>query len=234
MKNNYFSGNKHKYMKGSSQFFADYIFSLIKDRSFSNYDTVIELGAGMGRFSTSLFKNFSNVILVEPTGSYSDILTNLFPEANLQVVNAKAEKFLSDYTTDKAIIIFCFHLMHHLTYEQRKEIYRFVKRTGSKCVMVEPNPFNPLVFLQILFHPDMSFPEEKRYLSLTRRKYKEEFVKNGLVMSSFRRICFFPPFVTAILLEKIAWKAVYSLEALSRAFPFISSYQLIICEELVK
>lgn len=231
MKSSYYYGkDKHKYMLCESRVFADYIYSLVSDNSFSNYASAIELGAGMGRFSAAVITNFSNVTLVEPVDDHADTLKKLFPDNGAQIVCAKAEDFLADLTVDEPAIVFCFHLMHHLKREQREAIYQFVKRTGSKCVAVEPNPYNPLILLQIIFQPDMSLAEEMQYLILTHRKYRKEVEKNGLVLSSFRRICFFPPFVTNLLLKRFARPAIAFLEVFNRFLPFLGSYQLIVCE----
>jgi hypothetical protein len=230
MENSYYDTDKHQYMQHRSYLFAEYVYSLISDASFSSYDTAIELGAGMGRFSPSVVMNFSNVTLIEPANSYASLLRDTFSKKNVRVVNIKAEDFLEDYNTDKPVIVFCFHLMHHLKREQREAIYQFVKRTGSKCVLVEPNPFNPLILLQILLHPDMSIGEEIQYLTLTPRKFRQEVENNGLVLSSFSRFCFFPPFATDFLLKTFPRSAVIFFEAFNKVFPFMSSYQLITCE----
>jgi len=229
--NNYYDKGKHRYMYYETDDFANHIFSLIYDDSFGNYDTAVEIGTGMGRFSASVIKNFSNVTLVEPSQAYSEVLKNRFSKSNVFVVNTTAENFLENYETDKPIIIFGFHIMHHLRREQRNIIYHFVKQTGSKCVMIEPNPYNPMIFMQILLNPDMSLSEEMQYLNLTRRKYEKEVEENSLVLSVFKRLCFFPPFVTNFFLNKLPSSVFDFFEASNRFFPFLGSYQLITFEE---
>lgn len=231
MESSYYDVDKHRYMEYGNDLFSDYVYSLISDDSFSNYDTAIELGAGMGRFSPSVISNFTNVTLVEPVNAYSKTLKEKFSKNDVQVIDVKAEYFLAGHTVEKPIIVFCFHLMHHLKPGQRDAIYQFVKRTGSKCVLVEPNPYNPLIFLQIILHPDMSLAKEIQYLTLTRRKYKKEIKKNGLVLTSFKRFFFLPPLLTNFLLKKFPRNAVKFFEVFNKVLPFISSYQLITCEE---
>ncbi len=227
----YYGKDKHKYMQYRSDLFADYVYSLISDESFSNYENAVELGAGMGRFSASVIKSFSNVTLVEPVDAYVDTLNKKFSKNDVHVINAKAECFLTDYKGAKPTIVFCFHLMHHLKREQREVIYQFVKSTGSKCVLVEPNPFNPLFLLQIILNADMSYAEERQYLTLTRKRYRKEFEKNGLVLTSYKRFCFLPPFVTNSLLKKFPRRTIKFFEVFNRVLPFMSFYQLITCEE---
>ncbi|MCK5784864.1 MAG: class I SAM-dependent methyltransferase, partial [Desulfobacterales bacterium] len=226
MTNNYYDSDKHGYMQYSDDRFADYIYSLIADDSFLNYDAAIEFGAGMGRFSASIIKHFSKTTLVEPVPAYTDILKKKFPNNCVRILNCSVEKFLSTQTSYEPALVFCFHLMHHLTYEQRKIIYHYIKKTGSKCVLVEPNPLNPLILLQIIFHPDMSLSEEIQYLSLTYNRYKKEIESSGLTLTSLKRFCFFPPAITNIIYKKTSKHFIASFEALNTILPFMSSYQL--------
>jgi hypothetical protein len=230
MKNKYYDGVKHKYMQHRSHAFADFVYSLIDDSSFSSYKTAVELGAGMGRFSSSIIANFADVTLVEPVHPHTEYLNSLFSNQSVRIVNTEAEEFLSNYQTDTPLVVFCFHLMHHLKPKQRDAIYLFVKRTGSTFVFVEPNPFNPLFLLQILLHPDMSFGEEIQYLKLTPNRYRREIEANGLRLTSTRNICFFPPIVTDFFLMFLPNSVVATFEQLNQIFPFLSSYQLITCE----
>jgi hypothetical protein len=231
MKSSYYDKNKHKYMQqNATGRFAYYVYSLISHESFSNYDKAIELGAGMGRFSAPIVMNFSSATLVEPVTAYADILAQTYSKYHVKVVNLKAEQFLANSPEQRPVILFCFHLMHHLKAEQRQVIYRFVKQTSSKAVLVEPNAYNPLILLQILFHKDMTLSEEIQYLTLTRRAYMNELKNNGLVMKSFRRFCFLPPFVTSFFLQILPQKVVRFFEIFCKIFPFMPCYQLIVCE----
>ncbi|RLB65750.1 MAG: hypothetical protein DRH04_10175 [Deltaproteobacteria bacterium] len=230
MTNNYYDRDKHGYMRYPDDRFADYIYSLIADDSFLNYKTAIEFGAGMGRFSASVIKHFSKTTLVEPVPAYTDILKKKFPNNCVRILTCSVEEFLSTRTSYEPALFFCFHLMHHLTYGQRKIIYHHIKKTDSKCVLVEPNPLNPLLLIQLAIYPDMSFSQEKQYLSLTKRRYKKEIENAGLSLTSFKRICFLPPFILNIILKRFSNHFITSFERLNKIVPFLSSYQLITFE----
>ena len=116
--------------------------------------------------------------------------------------------------------------MHHFKNRQREIINEFEKNTRSKFILVKPNPFNPLIFLQIQIHPDMSLSEEIEYLQLTPRKLRKEFKKAGVHLTSYKQICLLPPFILNIVLRKVPRPVL----KLSMILPFISSYQLIIGE----
>jgi len=228
MKNNYYDEDKHKYMRPDASCFGDFIYFLIDDGSFSSYDTAIELGAGMGRFSTAISTRFVNIILVEPNDVYAALLEEAFPQGgHLKVVQSTAEAFLSARVLERAVVVFCFHLMHHLHPAQRVAVYEFVRETGSSAIIVEPNPYNPLILLQILLHPDMSVAQEIQYLTLTPTRYANELAQNGLTVRRFKRLCLLPPPVTRILLRILPMRVVARLEVFNRLLPFLASYQLI-------
>ena len=232
MINNYYGRNKHNYLHYREDNFANYIYSLIFDDSFLKYERAIEIGAGMGRFSAPIVKEFAETTIVEPVKDYTDILKQKFSKEQVLIVNTSAEDFLSKQTNLSPSIVFCFHLMHHLAYKQRQFIYQFVKRTGSKGVLVEPNPFNPLIFLQTLLNPDMSITEEIQYMSLTHKRYKKEMDRSGLSITSYKRICFFPPFFSNFLLRKFSNYFLRSFEMFNFIIPFMGAYQLICFEEI--
>ena len=230
MGNNYYEKGPHSYLNYESNHFAYYIYESIAEEWFLSFDTAIEIGAGMGRFSAPVVENFSQVILIEPYHSFAEVLRNKFSKNGLQIQEVFAEDFFSDYSVEKPVMIFGFHIMHHLTSDSRRVLYDFVKKTGSTCVFVEPNPYNPLILIQLMVEPDLSYSEEKQYLKLTKRFYHEEFMKNDIVMKSFKRICFIPPFVTHFLLKRIPKRLVSLCEVFNAVLPFFSSYQVIVFE----
>jgi 16S rRNA A1518/A1519 N6-dimethyltransferase RsmA/KsgA/DIM1 with predicted DNA glycosylase/AP lyase activity len=79
--------------------FAEYIFSLINDDSFSDFNSVIELGAGMGRFTAPLIQNFSEITIVEPVTEYFDILKTKFTEL---ITNTGIRKAFEDFDLQRS------------------------------------------------------------------------------------------------------------------------------------
>jgi Ribosomal RNA adenine dimethylase len=232
MINNYYGKNKHDYMRFNDDLFASYIYSLIADASFKKYSSAIELGAGMGRFSCPLVKNFKKITLIEPVSAYTDILKTKFyyTQNKVSIINTDAEDFLQSQLNTEPVLLFCFHILHHLKYRQRKIIYEFVKSTHSKMILVEPNPFNLLILIQILINSDMCLSEEIEYLKLTPYRLRKEFKKAGINFTSYKLICFLPPAFLNILIRKVPKSLIRVTEKFSVFFPFMSSYQLIIGE----
>jgi len=213
--------------------FSMFIHSLLTDKNgcdLSNCDTAIELGAGMGRFSYSLVEKFDKVYLVEPATDYADKLKSTFKQDSVTVFNGTAKDFIKQNTGIKDKIIFTFHLLHHLNQQERRDIFEFVKMTGSKAVFIEPNPHNPLIMLQIIFHPDMKVKEELAYLSLTKEQLTEELASCGLSRTRYFKLCFLPPFLTDLMLRSFLKRTLSGLEKLNGIAPFLGSYQAVYCE----
>ncbi len=230
MTDDYYALGKHSYMRYDNARFASYIYSLVHHPLFQKYDVAIELGAGMGRFSPPLVENFKKVFLIEPSNSYAEFLRKEFAEDKVSVLETVSDEFFcnpGDAGRGPAAV-FCFHLMHHISAAERRKIFDYVREGSSLGIVVEPNPINPLILIQVLLTKDMSFKEEAQYLQLNYRKYKKEIEAAGLRIITYKRLCIFPPFLGNFLVQKFPQRFLRSFEFLSSLLPFLGSYQLII------
>jgi SAM-dependent methyltransferase len=66
-------------------------------------------------------------------------------------------------------------------------------RPGGRAIFVEPNPANPLYYLQILFTPGMRWSAERGILNMRPRRLFAAMQTAGLGNSRLRRFGFFPP-----------------------------------------
>jgi hypothetical protein len=224
--------------------FSEYIFSLI-DRivsdDFKKYNNAFELGAGMGRFSFLLVNNFPRIWLIEPSKAYALTIKKLFSNdcsannvnhrGTVTIVNSTMEEFLKKNDIPERSIFFCFHLLHHLSYGQRKELYSCLAKTDAPTVFVEPNPWNPLIILQLMLYKDMRLKDEFQYLTFTKKKLSREFNMFGLTVETYDRLCFLPPPITkAILKLSFLKKPLLFFEKFRHVFPLLGSYQMFYCK----
>lgn len=229
-KTDYFSKGTHGYLNFESDVYGDYVFSLIKKIAphfFTNPKLAIEIGPGLGRFSCSLVKEFNSVFLIEPSGDFAAALRELFRNNNVNIYEQTADEFFNRHDIPDGSVVIGFHILHHLTRQQRNTLYRFIKEKRIQALFAEPNPLNPLIFLQVTFHPDMDWKEEIEYLRLTKKKLLRELNSSGFKDPQFSRLCFLPPPVTQLMLKTGMKKALPYFEKLNPIFPFMVSYQLV-------
>jgi phospholipid N-methyltransferase len=225
--NEYYSADRHGYLRYDNDRLADYVVGLCLKNIYEEKlpSAAIELGAGMGRFSGPLVRRFSRITLVEPCPSFAELLEERFTSCgNVTISRSSAGEFLRQLPKDRPFTIFVFHLLHHLSEEQRKEIYEFVATTDSVLIVCEPNPFNPLIMLQILLSRDMAWREEREYLRLTPSRYHLEMADTGLEPHGIRSILPVPPALSDLILRKGMEGAIKQLERLLRRLPFAGSY----------
>ena len=212
--------------------FSDYIYSLIIQNildSFEECSTAFELGAGRGRFSYTLVEKFPNTYLIEPSKSYASILKNLFRGKNVKIFNITAKEFFRKDLISGNSVCFSFHLLHHLGTKERKEIFDYIKNTGSKAVFIEPNPWNPLIMLHVILHPAMQVKAEMEYVKLSKHRLVQESESCGLKILHHAKLCFFPPVITNALLHSFLKNALPYFEKYNNLSPFFGSYQLLYC-----
>jgi hypothetical protein len=228
--NDYFSRDTHKYMYCPDGVYSEFIFSLIRKTipvDFKKYQHAFEMGAGMGRFSFALVNNFPRVSLVEPSASYTAVLGELFNQEQVTIVTSTLEEFFEKNSIPDQSIFFNFHLLHHLTFEQRRDYFSCLRKVNAPALFIEPNPFNPLIILQLMLYPDMRMKDEWQYLTLTRKRLSRELNACGLDLAAYNKICILPPPLTKLLLKQPLFrKPLLFLDKMKHLLPFLSSYHL--------
>ena len=89
-----------------------------------------------------------------------------------------------------------FFTLHHLHDPQRcfKAMTRLLK-SGGRLVFLEPNPYNPLYYVQILVTPGMTWQGEKGIIQMRPGIIFRAMQEAGLCRPSMTRFGFFPPFL---------------------------------------
>ena len=184
----------------------------------------------MGRFSFALLEHFKQVYLIEPSESYVSVLNQLFNKEQVTIINTSMEEFFKSTSIPPKSIFFNFHLLHHLTFEQRKIFFTALHAVQTPAVFLEPYPWNPLIILQLLLYPDMRMKDEWQYLKLTRKRLSQELNACGLTVAAYGKLCFLPPPITKIALKSsFMRKPLFALDCLKQVAPFLSSYHVLYC-----
>ena len=229
----YYDQNTHGYMRYDDGAFADFVFDAmvqVMGDDYKDFGTAVELGAGMGRFSFALVSRFRSAVLVEPSRAFAGSLRGLFPQEHVQITNRTADEFFASARIEPGSIFFSFHLLHHLSRQQRAAFFSRIAETGSPAVFVEPNPWNPLLPVQIFSQKNMVIKEEAQYLTLTRRRLSRELSASGLQVRAHAPLCLLPPFAAKRVLKlRDSEKKLLRLERALRLLPFLGSYHFFYC-----
>jgi SAM-dependent methyltransferase len=93
---------------------------------------------------------------------------------------------------DALIGFFTLHHLHDLS--GCLDAMRSLTKPGGRIVFLEPNPLNPLYYVQMLVVPGMSWSGDKGLLAMREREVFEAMRTAGLVEPALERFGFLPPF----------------------------------------
>jgi hypothetical protein len=184
----------------------------------------------MGRFSFRLVEQYPSVYLIEPARAFSAALRELFPQQHVHIADSTAEDYFARNPVPPNAIFYCFHLLHHLSREQRSSLFRLISAARASAVFVDPNPWNPLLLVQPFFDRGMRFREEMQYLLLTRRRLGRELAQGGLRVEHHAALCLLPPFAARkVLARPGGQERLLKIEGWRRLLPCAGSYHFFYC-----
>jgi ubiquinone/menaquinone biosynthesis C-methylase UbiE len=185
---------------------------------------VLEVGCGMGKFTFPLLKRGLKItgldlsqFLLQKLLEYND---NRF---DVQLICSDILEIPDNYNNkfDQVIGFFALHHFHNLpTCYQAMER---VLKPGGSIVFIEPNAYNPLYYLQIIFSPNMSWAGDKGVINMKEKNFVKacEFAK--LEKLETYKYGFFPPFLVN---NKFGNKTEKLIEKLG-LFKSFSAFQII-------
>ncbi|MEX2586628.1 MAG: class I SAM-dependent methyltransferase [Actinomycetota bacterium] len=160
-------------------------------------DRVLEVGCGLGRYTFILAELGVHVegldlspSLIEQLGEINAGRYDL-PVHAYDLVDCPAEMF------GKYDAVIGFFVLHHV-YDLRSCFSAASKlvRPGGRVAFLEPNPANPLYYLQISLTRGMAWTAEKGMLKMTERHLVPAMLEAGFIDIATHRFGFFPPVVT--------------------------------------
>lgn len=90
-----------------------------------------------------------------------------------------------------------FFVLHHLAdlVVSLRAVAALLRPEG-RAVFLEPNPWNPLYYAQVLLTPGMRWEAEKGIRNMRRQKLARACEQAGLRLATLERYGFFPPFIS--------------------------------------
>lgn len=174
---------------------------------------VLEVGCGMGRYTFPLVERGFHVVgidLSQPLLDRLERFNNGQYELELRCLDILDAPRELDATFDAVVGFFTLHHLYAL--EPSYEAMARLVRPGGQVAFLEPNPWNPLYYVQIAVAPGMTWAGDKGILGMRRSTVFTAMDAAGLVDPALRRFGFFPPF-----LANRSWGA--RVEALVERFP---------------
>ena len=152
-------------------------------------EKVLEVGCGMELFTIPLAQKGLQIEGLDVSPHLLEKLqhfTNLIPTHCADLLTPLPE------LKGKFDAVIGFFVLHHLP-DQNKAFQAVsdLLKSGGKILFIEPNPYNPLFYLQILFHPKMRWKNE-RYILKMRRSFLSSAMKE-LIHFKMDRFGFPPP-----------------------------------------
>jgi 2-polyprenyl-3-methyl-5-hydroxy-6-metoxy-1,4-benzoquinol methylase len=186
---------KHAMRPADSHYVQRQVDRLVDFAGLVSGDRVLDVGCGMGRYTFALA---DRGLMVEGI-DLSQSLLERFQEFDggrygiplhcgdiLDPPDELRERF------DGVIGFFTLHHLHDLTACLRA--MRTLAKPGGLIVFLEPNPLNPLYYIQMLVVPGMSWSGDKGLLNMRGKTVFGAFRAAGLVEPALERFGFLPPF----------------------------------------
>lgn len=194
----YYSGPpKKKMVPSASQYLRRQLSNFLAETDLQPSDQLLEIGCGMGRYTLLLAEQHFQVTGLDLSPTLLGYLENYNAgrfEIPLVCGDIIDDTLDLSNSFDAAIGFFVLHHLHDLA-ACFSGMGRFVKG-GGLIAFLEPNPLNPLYYVQIATSPTMTWAGDKGILQMRPNIIREGMARAGIELQSVKRFGFFPPFVT--------------------------------------
>ena len=187
--------NKRTMVPVDSPYLERQVDSLVEFGNISPADRILEVGCGMGRYTLLLAKRGMQVegldlspVLLERLREYGAGRFN----GPLYAADIEHPPLELSGRFDVVLALFALHHMHDLS-TAFASMFRLVK-PGGRVVCLEPNPYNPLFYVQMVITPGMSWKGDGGIVRMRPRKIGWALREGGFVRPEFARFGFLPPF----------------------------------------
>lgn len=187
-------------------------------------DRLLEIGCGMGRYTIPLARQGWRLEGTDLSPHLLQMLREYAPDLDLPLhaCDVTEPDFAGPFDA-----VLGFFVLHHLgDLEGTFRAVRALLKPGGRAVFLEPNPWNPLFYVQILLWPNIRWEAEKGLLQMRSAVLDPAMRRAGLMPLPVRRFGFLPPF-----LRNTGWGGPLEerLERIPLLQPFLP-FQLFVAE----
>lgn len=192
----YYENNQKRTMQRVDSFYVRHkIDWMVRFSMLEKKQSVLEVGAGLGKFSVPLLRDgydvtcldLSPVMLEDMRRSVPDLSVETIASDVLEVGSATSKTF------DRVIGFFVLH--HFLDLDATFDALIKVMNPGAVVAFLEPAASNPLYYLQVTFTPGMTWRAERGLLNMRASRVLPAMGKAGLTDLESSSFGFFPPFL---------------------------------------
>lgn len=187
---------KKRMVPRRSAYLERHVDELVRFADLKPDEDVLEVGAGMGRYTIPLLARGYRVdaldlspVLLERLLGYSDGR----PRPAVHAADISDPPSELEGRFDAAIGFFALHHFHDL--EACARGMRRVLRPGGRIAFLEPNPLNPLYYVQMLVTPGMTWQGDGGIVRMRPKAVRGALGAAGFSGFRFARFGFFPPFL---------------------------------------
>jgi SAM-dependent methyltransferase len=156
-------------------------------------DRVLDVGAGMGRYTLPLADRGLAVEAIDLSPELLAVLRERSGDRDIPTHHADVIDLVSSHAGafDAVIGFFVLHHMHDVP----GSIQAMAKllRPGGRLGFLEPNPYNPLYYVQMAVRPSMTWEGDGGIVRMRRRPLIAAVRDAGLLDARLERFGMFPP-----------------------------------------
>lgn len=185
------------------------------------YEHLLEVGCGMGRYTLLLARAGYQISGLDLTPELLRSLQDkLGPEYDIPLYHGDIHN-PPHHLDGQFDIVVGFFTLHHL-FDIRAALLGIKRllRPGGRTVFLEPNPFNPLYYLQIACTPGMTWKGDRGILNMTPHQIKRDFISAGYREIKFERFGFFPPVLANMAGVQAIERVIEKIPLISPVLPF--------------
>lgn len=180
-----------------SLYLRRHVDAMVRYAGIESGERVLEIGCGMGRYTFILAERG---VRVEGLDLSPQLLAKMrernekgheIPLHAFDLLKSPPEMYGQ---FDAVIGFFVLHHVHDL--EACFSTMAKLVRPGGRVAFLEPNPSNPLYYVQILVTKEMAWAGERGMLKMHTKFLEPAMEKAGLRPTPLSRFGYFPPFVT--------------------------------------
>ncbi len=189
----YFEENDKRTMQPRCSPYIDrQIERMVAEGNLSPQDRILDVGCGIGRYTLPLADRNYNIEGLDIAGG---LLQQLLQRKQIPVHCADIAYPPAELLGRFDVVVGFFALHHMFDLERAFVGIAKLLKPGGRVLFLEPNPYNPLYYIQILVTPRMTWHGDKGIVQMRRNRIFSAIAKAGFSKQKLSRFGFFPPFI---------------------------------------